>query len=210
VQGQITASIYGPLPYGLGPITALTVNAVPAPISSVVNQNGVQQATFQVPCETTGNTATVVISVNNNPTTITGISVTPAQPGIFTYQGPNNKLYGAVIRGADGTYVTPSSFARRGEPYYVVVTGMGQTIPPASTNNPGNGQAVNGTPIVGVNNQGVPVGSATYSGGAIGVYLIQFTIPTNFPTGPDQPFSVGLIVNGQVYYSNSVFIPGVI
>ncbi|MBZ5604385.1 MAG: Ig-like domain-containing protein [Acidobacteriia bacterium] len=209
VQGVISSSLFGPLPYSLGPISALTVNGTPAPIDSVSNQNGVQQATFQVPCEVTGSSATVVLTVSGGATTISGVQVLPAQPGIFTYLGPNSKPYGAVIRAADGTYVTPSSFAHRGEPYYAVLTGLGQTTPPASTDNPGNSQAINGQAIVGVNNQGVPVGSSYYLPGAIGVYLIQFTIPLDGPSGTDVPFSVGVIVSGQVYYSNSVYLPGV-
>jgi uncharacterized protein (TIGR03437 family) len=210
VVGVVSASLFGPLPYGLGPISALSVNGTPAPLSSVSNQNNVQQATFQVPCETqvgTG-TATVVLTVSGGTTTISGVPVFAAQPGIFTYLGPGNKVYAAVIRALDGTYVTPSSFAHRGETYYVFLTGVGQTSPPASTNNPGNGQATVAQAVVGVNNAGVPVVSSTYQGG-VGVYLVGFQIPQSFQTGPDQPFSVGMILNNLVFYSNSVFLPGV-
>ena len=209
VQGAITGPSFGPLSYSIGPINSLTIGGIPAPLSSVSNENGVQQATFQVPCEATPGTANVVITVNNVATTVPGVQVLAAQPGIFTYSGPNNIQYGAVISAADSTYVTPSNFAKRGQLYYVVVTGLGQTTPPASTDNPGNGQPVNATIIAGVNNAGVGTGSATYAAGLIGAYLVPFTIPLSAPTGANQALSVAAIVNGQVIYSNSVFIPGV-
>jgi uncharacterized protein (TIGR03437 family) len=213
VTGVISASLFGPLPYALGPISSLTVNSVPAPISSVSNQNGVQQVTFQVPCEAQPGAATVVININGNSTTITGVQVLPAQPGIFTYAGPNNKPYAAIIRAKDGTYVTPSSSMHRNETYYVILTGMGQTSPAASTDNPGNGQATVAQAVVGVNNQGVPVVSSTYLQGAIGVYIIGFQVPSDastlasIPNGTDVPFSVGVFLNNQVTYSNNTFVP---
>jgi uncharacterized protein (TIGR03437 family) len=202
---------FGPLPYTLQGLS-ITVNAIPAPIQSISNINGTQQATFQTPCETVaGSATTVVITVNGATTTVTGVQVFTYQPGIFTYAGPNNKLYGAVIRKADGSYVTPSNQAHRGENYYLVVTGLGQISPPITTNSAGTGQAypINQL-VVGVNNAGVPVISAQYVAGSIGVYIIEFQIPANAPTGVDQPLAVGVIQNGQTVFGNSVFIPGVI
>ena len=81
-----------------------------------------------------------------------------AQPGIFTYAGPNNLPYGAVISAANGSYVTPSNLAQRGQTYYIILTGLGQTNPPLTTNSAGiAGENVVPTLIVGVNNSGVAV-----------------------------------------------------
>ena len=138
----------GPLPYTLGGVS-MTLNNVSVPLLSVSNTNNVQQVNFQTPCELSPGTATAVITVNGTATTITGIQVLAVQPGIINYAGPNGKPYGFVIRALDGSYVTPSAFAHRGETYYLVVTGLGQTTPPITTNAAGTGSQV--LPLVGGN-----------------------------------------------------------
>jgi uncharacterized protein (TIGR03437 family) len=180
------------------------------PLQVVANQGGVQQVNFQAPCELTVGLATVVITINGASTTVNGVVVFPIQPGIFTYPGPNSKLYGAVIRESDGSYVTPSSLAHRGEKYYMVVTGLGQTTPAAITNAAGTGaQAVNVPIVVGVKDLGVPVLSVRYLERYIGAYLIEFQIPVDAPLGTDQALAVAAFVNGNYIFGNSVFLPGV-
>ncbi|MBV8846581.1 MAG: hypothetical protein JO307_27565, partial [Bryobacterales bacterium] len=141
-------------------------------------------------------------------TTVTGVQVLAAQPGIFTYVGPNGKLYGAVIRGVDGSYVTPSNLARRGETYFLVATGLGQTTPQASTNAAGTGQTVNNQVIVGIQNVGMPVVSVQYV--AVGVYYVGFQIPIDATQGVDQNLAIGEVVGGQTVYDNQgALLPGV-
>lgn len=203
-------SPFGPLPYTLDGVS-ITANGVPAPIQSVANVNGQQQVTFQAPCELQPGAATVQVTVSGATTTVTGVPVLAGQPGIFTYLGPNNRVYGAVIRAADGSYVTPSNPARRGETYFLVLTGLGQVSPATTTNAAGIGnQTVNLPVIVGVNNAGVPVTTAQYLVGSIGVYIVGFQIPANAPTGTDQPLAVAVVIGGQTVFGNSVFLPGVI
>ncbi len=216
-------SAFGPLPFSLQGFS-MTVQAIggvplPVPIESVSNQGGVQQANFQTPCELPPGLATVVVTSNGSSTTVTNVPVVAAQPGVFTFQfNPAGKVYGAVIRGADGSYLSPTNFARRcpatgtcNETYYVVLTGLGQTTPPALTDSAGiPNQNVNLPVVVGINNAGVPVVSAQYAQGQIGVYIVGFQIPANAPTGPDQRLDVEVIVNGQPAFNNqSIFIPGV-
>jgi len=114
-----------------------------------------------------------------------------------------------VIRAVDGSYVTPSNFARRGETYYIVVTGLGQVNPAALTNSAGAGQSVVLPVIVGVNNAGVAVVSAQYLPGFIGAYIVGFQIPINAPSGADQPLAVAVVVNGQLVFSNETLLAGV-
>ncbi len=214
VTGVIAGSSgFGPLPYTLGGLS-MTIGGVPVPLYSISNQNGKQQATFQTPCETAVGTTTAVVTVNGGtPSTITGVPVAPAQPGIFTYAGPNNIQYGAVIRAVDGSYVTPSNLAHRGETYYLVATGLGQTTPSIVTNSTTiTTESVNAQIIVGVNNAGVPVTSAQYLAGSIGVYIVGFQIPADAPTGTNVPLAIAAIPNTgtpQVIYGNPVFLPGV-
>ena len=208
---------FGPLPYQLGNVNSLLVNNVPAPIQAVSNQNGKQQINFQVPCETAVGNATVLVTVNNVATTVTGVPVFAGQPGIFTYAGPNNKLYGAVIRVKDGSYITPSNYAPTGEDFYLILTGLGSVTPATVTNSAGNNQAVNLTTIVGVANAGVPTQTARYLQGSIGVYYIQFTIPKTTTAAPgtvlltDTPLAAFVSVNGQPVFSQAgVLLPGVV
>jgi uncharacterized protein (TIGR03437 family) len=214
IAAGVTSVISGvspflPLPYSLNGFS-LSVNGVAAPIESISNQNGVQQANFQTPCEVQPGSATVVLTINGVNTTIQGVQVLQAQPGIFSYLGPTGKPYGAVIRAADGSYVTPQSFANRGETYYLVVTGLGQTNPAVATDSAGVA-GLNVVPqlIVGVDNIGVQVVSAQYLVGSFGVYLVGFQLPLTAPTGPDQPLAIAAIVGNAAVYGNPVFLPGV-
>lgn len=210
VQGVVTGvGSFLPLPYVLATVS-MTFNGVAVPIQAVSNVNGVQQVNFQTPCELQPGSATAIITVGGGSTTVSGVPVSAAQPGIFTYAGPGNKVYGAVIRAENGSYVTPSNPARRGETLYLVVTGLGQTTPPAITNAVGIGnQNVNVPVIVGVNNQGVPVLSAQYLVGQVGAYIVGFQIPTTAATGPDQPLAIAAVVNGQAVFGNPVLLPAV-
>jgi uncharacterized protein (TIGR03437 family) len=209
-------SPFGPLPYQLGSIRSLKVNGVPAPIQAVSNQSGKQQVNFQVPCETAVGNATVVVDVNGVATTVTGIPVLTGQPGIFTYSA-NNKLYGAVIRLKDGSYITPNNYAPTGESFYLILTGLGAVSPATATNSAGNGQAVNLTTVVGVNNAGVPTQTARYLTGSIGVYYVEFSIPKTSTAAPgtvlltDTPLAAFVNVNNTPVFSQpGVLLPGVV
>jgi uncharacterized protein (TIGR03437 family) len=207
IQGVLPGNSQGPLlPYTLGGVS-ITINGVPAPLVSVSNLNGVQQVNFQTPCEVVPGFATAVVQVNGGTTVVSGIQVLATQPGILNYTGPGNAPYGYVISALDGSLVTSSNPAHPGQTYYMEVTGLGQTTPPIVTNAPGTGNQLIplSQVIVGVNNVAVPVTSAEYAQGEIGVYLIGFTIPANAPTGSNQPLAVE--VNGV--FGNPVYLPGV-
>lgn len=214
VQGVIPGNPLGigPLGYSLSGFS-MTINNVPVPLLAISNVNGVQQVNFQTPCETSVNsTATAVITINNNSTTVPGITVLAALPGIFTYAGPNNQPLGFVISVADGTYVTPSNPAKTGGAYYLVLTGLGQTTPPLKTDAAGTGSETIplSTVIVGLDNAGIPVTLAEYAPGQIGVYVVGFQIPANAPTGPNQPLTVAVLVNGNYVFANPVYLPSVV
>jgi uncharacterized protein (TIGR03437 family) len=199
------------LPYTLAGVS-ITVSGLPAPIQSVANQNGVQSVNFQTPCEVPSGTATIIVQVSGGSTTVSGVAVFAAAPGVFNYQGPNGKAYGAVVDASTGNYVTPSNPAHPGGTYYMYVTGLGQVSPAISTNSAGTvgtTQSVNLPVIAGVDNAGVPVVFAQYATGYIGVYIVGFQIPQNAPTGTDQPLAVAVLVNGQLVFGNPTYLPAV-
>jgi hypothetical protein len=92
----------------------------------------------------------------------------------------------------------------------MIATGLGPVTPNAVPGSRGvAGQTVNAQVIVGVDNLGVPVFAQFYQPGGIGTYLIGFTIPLTNPAGMNQPLALGLVVNGQVIFANSVYLPAV-
>ena len=211
VQGTMQGSSFGgPLPLSLAGFS-MTVQTpgsppLPAPILTVSNVSGAQQVNFQTPCELTPGLATIVVTFNGASTTVTNVLIFAAQPGIFT----NGGVYGVVTSAANGSQVSTTNFAFRGQTYYVWVTGLGQANPPISTDSVGvPNQNVLAQIVVGVGNQGVIVTSAQYLQDQTGVYLIGFQIPLNYPTGPNQALQVEAVVNGQQVYSVGVLLGGV-
>jgi uncharacterized protein (TIGR03437 family) len=210
ITGTISgASFLAPPPLTLDGLS-LSVNGTPAPIYQLSNTNGKQQVTFQTPCEATpGTNGTVVITLNGATTTVPGVTILQAQPGIFYSVGSNGTAYGAVID-SNGNYVTAQNPAKRGGNYYLVATGLGQLTPATATDSLGtNGQNVNYSVIVGVSNLGVPVLAAYYEPNAVGIYIVEFTIPTTNPAGTDQPLALAVVVNGQTIFGNVVYLNSV-
>ena len=199
----------GPLPYTLAGVT-ITINGTPAPLQAVSNQNGIQQVNFQTPCElVTGSPATVVVQVGSVSTQVTGVTVYPAQPGVFTYAGPSGINYGYVID-SNGNALTPSNLAQAGKTYYLFATGLG-AVPGVTTDSEGTNQTLPASSVtLAINNTPVTVNSVQYLQGALGEYLIAFTIPVPFGTGTNLPLALGMTVNGQTFYDNSpVALPGI-
>jgi uncharacterized protein (TIGR03437 family) len=150
-----------------------------------------------------------VIQLNGATTTVPGVLILQAQPGIFNTIGANGNAYGAVID-SNGNYVTAQNPAIRGQNYYLVATGLGQVTPATSTDRLGiNGQNVNFPVIVGVSGGGVPVFEQIYQPDAVGIYIVGFTIPLTSPAGVDQPLALAVTVNGQIVFGNPVFLNSV-
>ena len=208
IIGVVTANnILGPLPTTLAGIK-VTFNGTPAPIFSVVNANGVQQITVQVPYEVTGTSASVVITTPGGGSGTFTVQVQPYAPGIFTTNVFNLANEAVAVR-PDGSYVSPQNPAHRGEVITIFVTGAGQTTPPTGTNQSGvPAQNIAATIAVGFNNAGVPFNSATTVVGMVGVYAIQVQIPAD--TQPDAQVPIGFIVYDaaqNAYFANSPVIP---
>jgi hypothetical protein len=203
------ASFLAPLPYTLNGLS-LSVNGIPAPIYQLSNSNGKQQVTFQTPCQVapTSN-GTVAIQLSGATTTVNGVSILQAQPGIFYAIGSNGLAYGEVVD-SNGNYLSATNPAVRGGNYYIVATGLGLTTPATATDSLGvTGQNVSLQTIVGLNNLGVPVVESIYQPNVIGIYVIEFTIPLTATPGTNQPLVVAVVANGQTIFSNTVYINSV-
>jgi uncharacterized protein (TIGR03437 family) len=213
VQGLIPANnIVGLLPTSLQGVS-ITFAGVAAPIYYVMNSGGVEQVAVQVPFETlpagassATNVDVVVTGAGGSPATIS-VPVKPVAPGIFTTTVGTTVL--PVAQRPDGSYVSPTNPAQLGEDITVYVTGLGQVTPAAATGAAGvPGQAVNAPLIVGLNGGGVPLISATYVQGSVGVYAVTFNVPANTATGSAEPLAVVAYDSaGNFYFSQSASIP---
>jgi uncharacterized protein (TIGR03437 family) len=200
----------GPMPLTLNDVE-VTFDGLPAPIAWISNINGVESITVQVPTGLTSpGTTTVAIRRGAGTTPVSGIPVFRVQPGIFE-TGPANQRYGLLLR-PNGTFVTPENPAQRGEILTMFAAGLGPARGPGGqgpvTNQPGNAnQQVEQPVIVGVNDAGVRVVSATLAPNLIGVYLVQFEVPLDTTPGPNRP--LGLLAqdpSGNLIFANGSVI----
>jgi uncharacterized protein (TIGR03437 family) len=206
VQGVVSGlSILGPLPTSLAGVS-VTFNGVAAPIFYVANVNGVQSLTIQVPFETQPGSTTVVLNAAGGGSATYTIPTQLYAPGVFT--GTYGNVTIAVAVRSDGSYVSPTNPAHRGETIYVFATGLGQTTPAAATNEPGAGQSVTATLVTGLNNKGVPHTTVDYAPGLVGVYIIGVQVPADTTPGPGQPFGLILVdPSGNKYFAQSTKVP---
>lgn len=213
VQGLITANnIVGPLPTTLQG-ASVTFAGVSAPIYYVMSENGNDQLAVQVPFEalppgtTAATNVSVIVTSSGGSTATISVPVKPFAPGVFTTTVGTTLL--PVAQRPDGSYVSPTNPAQLGEDITLYVTGLGEVTPAAATGVAGiPGQAVNAPLLIGLNNSGVPLISANYVQGLVGVYAVTFQVPANTATGSSQPLAVVAYDSaGNFYFSQGISIP---
>ncbi|MFN0107133.1 MAG: Ig-like domain-containing protein [Bryobacteraceae bacterium] len=183
-----------------------------APILAVANQGGIESVVVQVPCElpSPGRTS-VVVRITGSQLQVDNVQVFRAAPGIFeTAATATQRAYAAVIR-PDGSYVTPTNPALRGEIVQAAVTGLGPTLGATFTNRVGlGGQSAVAPLVVGVNDQGVRIVSAMYAQGMIGVYWLAFEIPLDTTPGLYRNFAIAAEnPGGELVFSNGSAIAAI-
>ena len=201
------ANSSGQLPTTFSGVT-ITFNGTPAPIYYVQSVNGADQVSVQVPFEVqTGSAVTLTVNVAGSDPATVMVPVKPLAPGIFTavYGG---KTYAAAVR-PDGSHVSPTNPAQRGENIQLYVTGLGQATPTIATGVPGvANQTIVSPLIVGLNNGGVPLVGAVYGPGLIGVYVVTLQVPADTQTGPYQPIGVIAYDSANVaHFAQATYIP---
>lgn len=212
ILSGVSGVVSAPLTNGQYPTTfsgvTISLGGTPAPIYYVASTNGVDQVAIQVPFEVQpASSVPLEVAVANESSATVMVPVQQVAPGIFTsvYSG---KPYAVAVR-PDGSYVSPTNPAQRGEDIQLYVTGLGQAVPTIATNTAGvPNQTIVSTLIVGLNNAGVPLVSAVYAPGLIGVYVVTMHVPSDTATGPYQP--VGLFVQDSAnksHYAQSTYIP---
>jgi uncharacterized protein (TIGR03437 family) len=208
VKGLVTAyNLIGqPLPALAG--ISVTFNGVTAPIYYVMTASGQpDQVAVQVPFETQPGAANVIINSAGGGNGSFTVQVQQFAPGIFQTTIAGQTI--AVAVRSDGSYVSPSNPAQRGENIQIYITGLGQVTPAAATGAAGlPNQAVAGNIVVGLNNGGVPLVSAQYAQNMVGVYVLTLQVPSDTQPGPAQP--VGVVAYdsaGNTYFAQGSVIP---
>ena len=168
-----------PLTTSLGGVS-IRVNSTPAPMLAVANQNGVEQANFQVPLEVTGTMATVVVTRSGNSSTPVTVPVVIPQPAIYTADGTK----ALVVHNADYTLVSNARPLVPGEFAFLYASGLGPVRNQPAT---GNAAPVLAPTVasVQVSIAGVPC-DVQYAGlapGFVGVYQVNFQVPTTATSG---------------------------
>jgi uncharacterized protein (TIGR03437 family) len=205
IQGSvIPPTTVGPLPTSLAGVEVL-FNNVPAPIYAVSNINNQETVIVQVPFETAPGVASVTIRTSGGgSTTVDNVAIGAIRPGIFDYVDASNRRYAVALR-PDGSYISSTNPARRGDIIKVFAAGLGQTSPAAVTNRAGvRDQNVLGTVISGINNEGVRTVSARAMEGAVGVYIVEMEIPQNATTGDSRPLAIAIAgPDGSLVFAGS-------
>jgi len=200
VSGTLFANLLAPsLPTQMNGVS-ITFNNNPnlqAPLYALINFAGLESVIFLVPWELLGsNTVTITVNVNGGSSTVTGVPVREYAPAVLTVDGTNT---GApfVIR-SDGQVVSTAYPARRGEKVRVLMLGLGQTSPPATTNHiaPDNA-AVQGAMAVEFGSVIITLDNAGFLyQGYPGVYYVDMTIPANADLGSAVSFAIQFVPTG--------------
>lgn len=210
ITGAVSGNEFGPMPYQLAGVT-VTIGGVAAPLFNVANINGQQSVTLQVPYEVTAGTQPIKVSVAGGGSNSAFVTINAVSPGFFSTVQSDGVTRAIAIR-PDGTVVSPTNPAVRGENVRVYLTGLGPVSPTVSTGNfsPSTGAdpTVTLPLIAGINNNGVPIVQAIYARNLIGVYEVTMTIPAA-GTAPSGPVNLSIAVqgpSGYVYSNGSTII----
>jgi uncharacterized protein (TIGR03437 family) len=211
VQGIVlNSNAFGPWATTLAN-DSISVGGVASPIYSVGNVGGVEQITFQVPCETgIAGSVPIIANVGGGTATV-NLPVQAATPGIFETAMSDGVRRAVTIR-PDGSFVSLQNPARRGEIIRVFVTGMGPATPAIVTGAlpfAGVDSMISGQVIVGVANAGARVVTSRVSPNLLGVYEVAFQVATDSPTGNDVVLSVAVNAPGDsaTRFSNGSKLP---
>jgi uncharacterized protein (TIGR03437 family) len=178
-----------PLPKVIDEVS-VTVGGVRAPMVSV-SREGLEQVNFQVPFELAGFAAAdVAVTRSGKSSAARTITIHVEQPGVY-FTGAGN---GVAVHNADFSLVTDASPLVQGEYAFVYAAGLG-----AVTNRPATGSAAPVSPLaevrapvrVTLGGQPCQVVFAGLAPGFVGVYQVNFRVPSSIPSGT-QTFELGV------------------
>jgi uncharacterized protein (TIGR03437 family) len=173
-----------PFPPTLGGVS-MTINGIACPIYSVVSGSS-PVINAVVPFGVTGSTATIVVTTNNVKSNSVDVPLAATAPGIFSV--PPNGISGGAMRHLNGTLVSSTAPASRGEFISVYLTGLGAVSPAVQDGAAAPGQEpfprMTGPIAVYVGGQQTP--TPQYAGLAptfAGLYQLNIQIPSAVSSG---------------------------
>lgn len=193
---QVASTI--PFPTMLGGVQVL-VNGRAAPLYYVSST----QIAAIVPFETTAAIAQIQVVNNQNASNVVTELVNATTPGIFTI--PAGGIGYAAAEHPDGSLVTTSNPAQAGESIAIFVSGLGDVFPSVPDGGAGvSGQTSNAITAL-VNGTTATVAYAGPAPGLVGLYQVNFQVPTGLTpgdnyldiSGPDSYTSEALISIGS-------------
>ena len=157
------------------------------------------QIGIQIPTDLTGTAATVQVTVAGQPAAIRTISSDAFSPGIFSFSG-DGRGPGAITH-ADGTPVSASSPAQRGEVVSIYANGLGQVTPAVPTGALPSGTVTTVTrPTVTIDSIVAEVQFSGLSECCVGINQVNVRVPANARVS--NTVSVVLFISGK--QSNTV------
>lgn len=146
----------------------------------------------QIPSDApAGSQPVYVISPSGSSNTVP-VTVATNAPSVFFDRIVAEGNAAIVLKSANLSFVTPQNPASPGENVWLILTGMGQTIPELGT-----GQAAAGnsnrtvTPTVRIGGQAAAVSQSFAWPGMVGMYLLEVTVPAGSGSGW-RPVSVSI------------------
>jgi uncharacterized protein (TIGR03437 family) len=183
-----------PYPPNLGGVQLL-INNTPAPLYTITPT----QVFAIVPYSVAGATATIVLKNNAASSNTITVPLAATAPGLATQT--MNGLGNAAITHADGTLVTSSSPATRGETVVMYLTGLGQVSPSVNDGAAAPSKTLaTTTSVLTIYLNGVcpdspncDASNIQYQGltpGYAGLYQVNFTIPLTSASGAAVPLAI--------------------
>jgi uncharacterized protein (TIGR03437 family) len=138
--------------------------------------------------------------------TADSVPILPAAPGIFEY-APAGDLIAVAVR-SDGSYVSPSNPARKGETIWLFATGLGPILPSVETNQPGvPGQVPFFRPVVNVGGMGAGGVTASYAENLIGIFVVSFMVPAEAPSGAGVELTLSMAEGDRMFTGKPSRLP---
>ena len=164
--------------------TSVKVGDLQCPLLSVSNSQGSEQISFQVPFEIAPGSTSVEVTSRAGSLRLQGIPVFTLQPGFFEFIDNASNAYVAAAIHTDGSRVTATSPARRGEIVSIFFTGGGLIRPPVPTGKVGPvpPSVLLQPATVLLNDINCEVLFIGYAPGALGLYQLNVRIPPNAPS----------------------------
>jgi uncharacterized protein (TIGR03437 family) len=161
--------------------TKVTINGEAAPVFNLVEVNGAEQISVQVPVDAPVGSAIPLVLNNGFASATAQITLTAVQPAIFTINGGQ-----AATLHTDFSVITSSNPAKAGETIIVFCTGLGAVNPVVATGTAASGSTLSNTVTTytaTVAGQDAPVIFSGLAPTLVGLNQVDLTIPSGTPSG---------------------------